>query len=114
MSSNSNMANSQQPVRPWVSLHLIEHFREGILQLQGLPDFIGAHVRIFPVFEKAGTLMFTKELDDRRHVRFPVLWPAFEVCKNRSDAGLVEELDRILDVLIKVGVEDALIHEVQS
>jgi hypothetical protein len=49
-------------------LHLIEHCRERSFQLESLLDFVGAHVGIFALFEKARTLVAAKELHDRRCV----------------------------------------------
>src|SRR3954452_5360157 len=94
-------------------LHLVERFRKGPFQLQGFLDFIAAHVRIFPILEKARTLMLVKELGDRGYVCLPVLRKSFEVCKNSRDARLGEEHDRVVNIFVKIGVENALIHEMQ-
>ena len=45
-------------------------------------------------------------------VRLPVLREPLEVFKDRLEPGLGEDGDGILGVLVEVGVEDALIHEV--
>src|SRR6266550_8934487 len=97
MSSNSSMSHP-----PDGSLHLVEHVREGRLELQGLLDFIGAHVGILSVFDEARALMLTKKVDDRRKVRLPVIRPSFEVDENRGDAGLDEESHRDLKVFVEV------------
>src|SRR5258705_13040997 len=47
------------------SLHQIEHFGKGCLELQRLLDFVGAYKGIFPILQEARTLMIAKELDDR-------------------------------------------------
>src|SRR5437763_10550615 len=57
--------------------------------------------------------MSTKEFDNFWNICPPVLRPSLEVCENRGNAGLVEERDRILKVLVEIGVEDTLIHKVQ-
>src|SRR5437762_3604512 len=95
------------------SLHLIEHVRESRLELERFLDLVGAYVRVFAVFEEARALVLTEERDDCRHVRLPVLRPSFEVYENRGDAGLDEESHGILEVFVEIGVEDALILEVQ-
>ena len=54
MSSNSSMAD--RSMRVLGSLHLVEHVREGSLELERFLDFVGTHVRILTVFqESSGT-----------------------------------------------------------
>ena len=66
---------------------------------------------ILAVLEEAGALVVAEELDERGRVRLPVRRKALEVLEGRVDAGLSEEDDRVLGVLVEVGVEDALVHE---
>jgi hypothetical protein len=86
--------------------------RKTRLELEGLLDLVGAHVGILAVLQEAGALVFTDELDERRRVRLPVLREALQVLEDRVDAVLREERHGVLGVLVEVGVEDALIHEV--
>src|SRR5947209_17132292 len=107
MSSFSSIA------RPAVdSLHLVEHVREGRLELECFLDFVGTHVGILTVFQEAWALMLANKLDERRSIRLPVRRKALEVFEDGVDAVLREEGHSILGVFVKVGVEDALIHEV--
>src|SRR6266446_446646 len=107
MSSFSSIA------RPAVdSLHLVEHVREGRLELERFLDFVGTHVGILTVFQEAWTLMLANELDERKSIRLPVRRKALEVFEDGINAVLREEGHSILGVFVKVGVEDALIHEV--
>src|SRR6267142_3545125 len=39
------------------SLHLVEHVREGCLELECLLDFVGTHVRILTVFQETWALV---------------------------------------------------------
>src|SRR6185369_5028198 len=107
ISSNSSMALGPEPL-----LHLVEHVGEGGLDLEGLLDFVGAHIGIFPVFQKAWALVLAYELHKCRSIRLPVLGKPLEVFKDRPKAGLREKAHGIFGVLVEVGVEDALIHEV--
>src|SRR5215475_11253118 len=110
MSSSSNMT---LPETAGALLHLVQHLRKGLFQPQRLLDLTGSDKRILAVLEKTGALVFAKELRHRRHVRPPILRPPFQVREYRGDAGLVEECDCVLDVLVEICIEDALIHEVQ-
>src|SRR6266850_2261509 len=94
------------------SLQLIKHLRERIFDRQGFLDFVGTEKRILTVFQEARTLVIADELDERDRVGLPVQWEAFEIFEDCSDASRTEERYGILCVLIKVGIEDALIHEV--
>src|SRR6185369_16682690 len=107
ISSNSSITLSPDPL-----LHLVEHVGEGSLDLEGLLDFVGAHIRIFPVFQETRALVLAYELDECRSIRLPVLGKPLEVFKHRPDAELREEAHGIFGVLVEVGVEDSLIHEV--
>ena len=51
-----------------VSLHLVEHVREGLLQLQCLLDLSGRDVWILPVFQETRALVFADKFDERRSV----------------------------------------------
>ena len=62
-------------------LHQVEHVAKGGLEFQGFLDFVGGHVRIFPIFQETRALVFTNELDERWNVRFPVFRKSFEVLK---------------------------------
>src|SRR5262252_978584 len=117
MSSSSSMRSSpgcKASGEAAASLHLVEHLGERPLELERLLDLFRADVRVLTVFEEARPLVLVEELRDREHVRLPVLGPAFEVGEDRVDARRVEDLEGVLDVLVEVGVEDALVHEVET
>src|SRR3954451_23579250 len=103
ISSNSSISDS---------LHLVKHVGECNLQRQRLLDLLGADKRILAVFQETRTLVFSHELDESRRIRLPVFGKALEVFKDGADAQLGEQGNRILGVLIEVGVEDTLIHEI--
>src|SRR6266446_3292486 len=91
MSSFSSIA------RPAVdSLHLVEHVREGRLELERFLDFVGTHVGILTVFQEAWTLMLANELDERKSIRLPVRRKALEVFEDGINAVLREEGHSIL------------------
>src|SRR3954469_25337665 len=94
------------------SLHLVQHVRERRLQPQRLLDLFRAHVGVLAVLEEAGTLVLADEREESRRVGLPVQGEALQVLEHRIDVVLGEERDRILGVLVEIGVEDALIHEV--
>src|SRR5438094_2639658 len=98
---------------PRSSLHLIQHVGQRRLHSQRLLDFVRTDVRIFAVFQKALALMFPNELDERWYVRPPILGKPFQVHEDGGDAGLREEGYSVLGVLVEIGIEDALIHEVR-
>ena len=108
MSSSSSMLH-----RPGGLLHLVEHRGERRLEPERLLDLVGAHVGILPVFEEARALVLPDEFDEGRGVRLPIFGEPFEVLEDRVDAVFREERHGVLGVLIEVGVEDALIHEVR-
>src|SRR6185369_16855391 len=103
-----NVRNSYRPVRAgvrvsrmcWISsnssitprvetlLHLVEHVREGGLDLEGLLDFVSAHIRIFPVFQETRALVLAYEPDEGRSIGLPVLGEPLEVFKYSPDAEL--------------------------
>ena len=66
---------------------------------------------VFPVFEEGRALVFASELDERGGVRLPVHRKVLEVLEDRIDADLAEQADRVVSVLVEVGVEDPLVHE---
>src|SRR3954463_11543330 len=57
--------------------------------------------------------MLANELDEPLGALSPVLREPFKVLKGGRDAALAEQLDGILGVLVEVGVEDALVLEIQ-
>src|SRR4029453_16458180 len=70
----------------WESLHLVEHVREGGLELQCLLDLLGAHIGIFPVFEETRALVLADELDEFLRLGFPIFGEAFEVFEDSINA----------------------------
>src|SRR6516225_4375071 len=94
-------------------LHLVEHLRECCLYPQRLFHLIRAHIRVFTVFQEARALMISNVLDESRQVRFPILREALQIREHRSNAGLKKDLERILEVLVEIRVENTLVHEVQ-
>src|SRR5262245_44750273 len=114
MSSSSSMTSSPGCVaagRAAASLHLVEHRGERLLELERLFDLFGRDVRVLAVLEEARTLVLVEEFGDRRDVGLPILGPALEVREHRIDTAQVEEREGVLDVLVEIGVEDALVHE---
>src|SRR3954454_16383108 len=107
MSSFSSMARPAA-----ASLHLVEHVRKVRLDLERFLDFVGAHVGILAVFQEAWALVLANELDEGRSIRLPVRRKALEVLEDGVDAVLRKERHSILGVFVKIGVEDALIHEI--
>ena len=57
--------------------------------------------------------MFPEKLVPRGHIALPVLGEPLEIYERRRDASRSEERHGVLEVLVEVGVEDALIHEVR-
>src|SRR5437588_3299692 len=105
-------SSSSTALPPDRSLHLVEHAGESRLQPQGLLDLVGTHVGVLAVLQEAGALVLAHELDERSGVRLPVFREPFEVLKDRPEAGPREDADGVFGVLVEVGVEDALVHEV--
>ena len=93
-------------------LHLVEHLGEGLLHPEGLLDFVARHVRVFAVLEEARTLMFADEIYERRCVRSPVRGKPFELLEDGIDTSRLEQLNRVLGVLVEIGIENTLVHEV--
>src|SRR5215203_2574890 len=58
--------------------------------------------------------MLPDEFDERVGVGLPVHREAFEVFENGVNAEAHKERDCVFCVLVEVGVENTLIHEVQS
>src|SRR3954451_1350365 len=110
MSSNSSMGARREAKR--LLLHLVEHPAECCLHAKCLLDLVRCCIRIFPVFQKAWTLVLTDEFDEGRRIRFPVHGKTLKILEHRVDPGLREKSYCILRVLIEVGIEYALIHEV--
>src|SRR5204862_7771405 len=90
-------------------LHLVEHRREGVFERQRLLDFAGRDKRVFAVFEEAGTLVLADELDEGRRVRLPICRESFELLEDRVEARCLEQLDRVIRVLVEIRIENALI-----
>src|SRR3954447_22897473 len=105
-------SSSSTALPPDRSLHLVEHAGESRLQPQGLLDLVGTHIGVLAVFQEAGALVVAHELDERSGVRLPVLREPFKVLKDRPEAGPREDAYGVFGVLVEVGVEDALVHEV--
>src|SRR5947208_359745 len=127
MSSNSSMTSTQRSrAKSWPeaiicaeidhllpsSLHLVEHIRECRLEHERFLDFVCAHIGVFAVFQKARTLMLADELYECRSIGLPVRREAFEVFEDGLEPGRREQSHGILGVLVKVRIEDALIHEI--
>ena len=58
--------------------------------------------------------MLAKELGDSCNVRLPVFRSSAEIHKDCSDARRDEKRDYVLKIFVKIGIKDALIHELQS
>src|SRR6478736_8765133 len=96
----------------WKSLHLVEHVREGRLELQGLLDLVRTHERIFAIFKEARAMMVTDELDECRGVRFPIFRKTLQIIENGVETGCRKDANRILGIFVEVGVEYAHILEI--
>src|SRR4051794_38896088 len=57
--------------------------------------------------------MVAYELDESGRIRFPVVRKALELREDRRDTRGAEQRDRVFRVLVEVGIEDALVHEVR-
>src|SRR5215472_8840681 len=98
---------------PGYLLHLVERFPERLLQFKRLLDLISGDVWVFSVFEETRALVITNKLDERGHVRFPVLGKSFQVLEDGVYTGFREQRDCIVSVFVEIGVEDALVHEIR-
>src|SRR6267142_4915416 len=56
--------------------------------------------------------MLANKFDERRWIRLPVFWEPFEILEHSVYSRCSEQRDGVLGVLVKIGVEDSLIHEV--
>src|SRR5215472_2893371 len=121
MSSSSRTSCSLRPVTDGCKmataffpslLHEIEHVGESRFKLQRLFDLIGRNVWIFAIFQKAGTLVFTNELNEGRNVCFPVFRESLEVLENGVHTIFREQGHRVFGVLVEICVKDALVHEI--
>src|SRR5688572_17193792 len=56
--------------------------------------------------------MVADELDECGWVRLPVVGKPFELLKNCVNAGSLEQLNRVLRVLVEIRIENSLVHEV--
>src|SRR5688572_21989318 len=94
-------------------LQLIQYFRHGALNPQRLLDFISGEVRILAVLQEARLLVLANKPDKCFRVRLPIFRKAFEILEHGVEASPAEESHSVFGVLVKVGVEDALIHEIR-
>src|SRR3984957_11828667 len=94
-------------------LHLVKHRGQTCLHLEGLLYFVGADERILTIFEKARALMFAHEFNECRSVRLPIHREALKIFEDCIDAGLFEESDCVFGILIEVGIEYPLVHEIR-
>src|SRR6185312_106391 len=85
--------SSISSIVPAALLHLVQHLRELLLETQRFLDLVGGHIRILPVFQKAGPLMIADELDERGRVGLPVLGESLEVLEHRIHAETGEQGD---------------------
>ena len=67
-----------------------------------------------PYSRKLGHWWSRTNLMNAVRVRLPVLREAFEIGEDSGDPGRAEQLDRVLGVLVEIGVEDAHVLEVQT
>src|SRR5258708_9327607 len=56
--------------------------------------------------------MLTNKFDERQWIRLPVVWEPLGVLENRVSTRYSEQRDGVLGVLVKISVEDSLIHKV--
>src|SRR5882672_6135563 len=56
--------------------------------------------------------MLANKFDERRWIRLPVFWEPFEILEHSVYSRCSEQRDGVLGVLVKIGVEDSLIHKV--
>src|SRR5436305_6508741 len=101
------------PGRKWSLLHQVEHFGKLRFELQTLLNFVCCCIGILTVFQKARTLVFAKEVDECWYVRLPVLGKAFKVLEDCVYSDLFKQGYGIFSVLVKICIEDALVHEVR-
>src|SRR4029077_21160391 len=66
----------------------------------------------FPVFQKTRAVVFAHKLDECRRVRLPVRREPFEILENCAQTSGAKERHGVLGIFVKVGVKDALVHEV--
>src|SRR5215212_5181091 len=101
MSSNWSMKRAPPPTSSTLLLlHLVEHPSERRLDAQRFLDLVRCCIRIFPVFQKARTLVITDEFNESWCVRFPVHRKTLKILEHRVDTGLRKKSYRILGVLI--------------
>src|SRR5262249_24296842 len=72
----------------------------------------GGDVRVLAIFQETRALVLAEKLDEGWNVRLPVHRKPFELLEDRIDARLSKQRNRVLRVLVEVGVEDPLVHEV--
>src|SRR5262249_30033329 len=95
-------------------LHQVEHIAERFSEFQRFLDFVGRDIWIFAILEKAMALMFPEKFVNSWRICFPVFRESFKVFKNSVNPRFLENRYRVLYVLVKICIENALIHEMQS
>jgi hypothetical protein len=88
-------------------LHLIEHFRKRVPDLNSLHNLDARDIRIFRVFHERRRLMFAGELGECSRVFSPIFRKSFQLFEHGGDSRLLEQHHRVVDVFVKVGVENA-------
>src|SRR4026208_2473861 len=91
---------------------MVEHVREGCLELQSFLYLIRAHEGILAIFKEARALMLSDKLDQCRGVRRSIRRHALQILEDGGETGCRKNCDRILRVFVEVGVEDAHVLEV--
>src|SRR5262249_25919152 len=95
-------------------LHQIEHIAERFFKFQCFLDLVGRDIWIFAILEKTMALMFPEKFVNGWRICFPVFRKSLEVFKNSVNPRFLENRYRVLYVLVKICIENALIHEMQS
>src|SRR5258708_28094313 len=101
------------PERNSPLLHQVKHFGKLRFELQCLLNFVRCRVWILTVLQKARTLVFANELDERWYVRLPVLGKTLKVLENCVHPDLFKQGYCILSVLVEICIEDSLVHELR-
>src|SRR5262245_32734739 len=95
MSSKSSIWMALSRRLELISLHLVEHRREGRLEGEGLLDLVRADEWVFAVFQEARALMLAHELRKGGRVRLPVLRETLEVLEHGAQPRAAEDGDGI-------------------
>ena len=110
MSSNSSIESTLRGA----SLHLVEHRRERLLELERLLDFGRADTYGYsPYSRKLGHWCSRTNLTNAGAFVFQSVGNPSRFSKIGVDARACEERNGVFGVLVEVGVEDALVHEVR-